>query len=691
MPFVGGFSRLSPVSPTQSFRRHSIITSITLIGSQDHDVKSRPNLFAVEFTEAGVSAGGNIGVVFVRHCARTDPLRPSAARPDYPGPEPAISSRRELQRAVNKITHVRWKRRAGLLSIARSSKSQLCSRTCTATRAVVALAARPLTSPPERTGLDSRRRRRDDDAGRRVFLGDLPFLPPLHSDAASFSPRITLTGCQCVDVKGPMYWNRYGGNSARLARRSDEALGVRVIVARIARFLTLDAQLHSPLKSRQNPFDNFTRSPDVTSFYVTSHALLPGAVAVDPSHPPRRRGCILIPRYGKPVNNGQAVGLSRYSVPRMRHGPSPLLEVSMGLATTQECSGETGWRLGPPRRITRWPAVFDGGRLAECARAKISVEDDWRLRDDGERGVRGLNGRERTRTTTATNKLNTVSRVYGGLQSPALSQIKPRNSRSSIHWHSGSEATSDQGSRATTSSDPYTISDPVPTLAGSARRGGNWTARSHCLSDSHVVHGSRGTKPATRMRDERAGGAAKRRRIQLVCPTSHLKSPAIAWRFLFKWVGVAHSQLKNNYRRKIMGILAEGYRGSERRSRPAGPHVVTSPSAILDFEVCAFSSCWWLVHFYASKHLSNFALISVPRPDGVSSNVRFRTANFGGFEMNFISISSPVLSSNSATGFCVDLRSDLGLSWEPRWCNRAFVTGSQCTRLVRQSPFPKKA
>ncbi|KAJ8866644.1 hypothetical protein PR048_032505 [Dryococelus australis] len=35
MPLVGGFSRGSPVSPVLSFWRHSIFTSITLIGSQD--------------------------------------------------------------------------------------------------------------------------------------------------------------------------------------------------------------------------------------------------------------------------------------------------------------------------------------------------------------------------------------------------------------------------------------------------------------------------------------------------------------------------------------------------------------------------------------------------------------------------------------------------------------------------------
>ncbi|KAJ8870036.1 hypothetical protein PR048_029047 [Dryococelus australis] len=45
MPLVGGFSRGSPVSPVPLFRRHSIFTSITLIGSQYLAVKSRPNLF----------------------------------------------------------------------------------------------------------------------------------------------------------------------------------------------------------------------------------------------------------------------------------------------------------------------------------------------------------------------------------------------------------------------------------------------------------------------------------------------------------------------------------------------------------------------------------------------------------------------------------------------------------------------
>ncbi|KAJ8895947.1 hypothetical protein PR048_001288 [Dryococelus australis] len=55
MPLVGGFSRGSPVSSTLSFRRCSILTSITLIGSQDLTVKSRPNLFTHSRGRGGVA------------------------------------------------------------------------------------------------------------------------------------------------------------------------------------------------------------------------------------------------------------------------------------------------------------------------------------------------------------------------------------------------------------------------------------------------------------------------------------------------------------------------------------------------------------------------------------------------------------------------------------------------------------
>ncbi|KAJ8867601.1 hypothetical protein PR048_031403 [Dryococelus australis] len=45
MPLVGGFSQGSPISSTLSFRRCSILTSTTHVGSQDLVVKRRSNLF----------------------------------------------------------------------------------------------------------------------------------------------------------------------------------------------------------------------------------------------------------------------------------------------------------------------------------------------------------------------------------------------------------------------------------------------------------------------------------------------------------------------------------------------------------------------------------------------------------------------------------------------------------------------
>ncbi|KAJ8867075.1 hypothetical protein PR048_032937 [Dryococelus australis] len=50
MPLVGGFSPVSPVSPTLSFRRRSILTSITIIGSQNLAVKSQRRLHPSTFS-----------------------------------------------------------------------------------------------------------------------------------------------------------------------------------------------------------------------------------------------------------------------------------------------------------------------------------------------------------------------------------------------------------------------------------------------------------------------------------------------------------------------------------------------------------------------------------------------------------------------------------------------------------------
>ncbi|KAJ8871904.1 hypothetical protein PR048_028244 [Dryococelus australis] len=124
------------------------------------------------------------------------------------------------------------------------------------------------------------------------------------------------------------------------------------------------------------------------------------AIIGDAPHPPlcleRCARGLLITSFGNPVNADSLRDLLASQT------FSRLLEFPIRLPTTQERSGETGWRLSPPRHITqfgedsRWrpktlyilpqqrPAVFDGDYLAECARAKYSVDNDWRLRDDGE-------------------------------------------------------------------------------------------------------------------------------------------------------------------------------------------------------------------------------------------------------------------------------------------------------------------
>ncbi|KAJ8875643.1 hypothetical protein PR048_023539 [Dryococelus australis] len=59
-PLLVRFSRESPVSPALSFWRCSTLTSITLIGSQDLAVKSRPNLFSHSYyTQWNEDGGGN--------------------------------------------------------------------------------------------------------------------------------------------------------------------------------------------------------------------------------------------------------------------------------------------------------------------------------------------------------------------------------------------------------------------------------------------------------------------------------------------------------------------------------------------------------------------------------------------------------------------------------------------------------
>ncbi|KAJ8883501.1 hypothetical protein PR048_015345 [Dryococelus australis] len=75
--------------------------------------------------------------------------------------------------------------------------------------------------------------------------------------------------------------------------------------------------------------------------------------------------------------------------------------------------------------------------------------------------------------------------------------------------------------------------------------------------------------------------------------------------------------------------------------------------------------------------------VRVQREHEDISNRQFRR-----FEMDLNSISSPSLNSDGATVFCVDIRSDLGPSFELQWCNRALA--SNCTCCLRQRTLHDK-
>ncbi|KAJ8871711.1 hypothetical protein PR048_028042 [Dryococelus australis] len=68
MPLVGRFSQRPPVSPALSLRRRSILTSITLIGSEDLAVKSSPNLFTHSLYDAWMTKEND--TVHSRRCCR---------------------------------------------------------------------------------------------------------------------------------------------------------------------------------------------------------------------------------------------------------------------------------------------------------------------------------------------------------------------------------------------------------------------------------------------------------------------------------------------------------------------------------------------------------------------------------------------------------------------------------------------
>ncbi|KAJ8868877.1 hypothetical protein PR048_030418 [Dryococelus australis] len=74
-------------------------------------------------------------------------------------------------------------------------------------------------------------------------------------------------------------------------------------------------------------------------------------------------------------------GQLRCSAPYMRHGPSPLLEVSTGLATMQECSGETGCASVLHDALRELGKILGGSRrhyiLPQLSGRQSSTEAAW--------------------------------------------------------------------------------------------------------------------------------------------------------------------------------------------------------------------------------------------------------------------------------------------------------------------------
>ncbi|KAJ8876141.1 hypothetical protein PR048_024050 [Dryococelus australis] len=151
MPLVGGFSRGSPVSPALSFRRCYILTSIILIGSQELD-RSRwlrttrlrvPTLNC--FCQYDLQIPARIG--FERVC---------------------LSG--WLQEDTRRVSSVQSERR-GVSRGHQDEKSR----------------ERSATNPRPVTGFSQTGIVTDYAVGQRVFFGDLPFTPPLHSGAVPYS------------------------------------------------------------------------------------------------------------------------------------------------------------------------------------------------------------------------------------------------------------------------------------------------------------------------------------------------------------------------------------------------------------------------------------------------------------------------------------------------------------------------
>ncbi|KAJ8893323.1 hypothetical protein PR048_005914, partial [Dryococelus australis] len=182
MPLVGGFSRRSPVSPALSFRHRSMLTSITLTGSQDHNVNSRPNLFAhIRLLRTALRM-----LVSCDMCGETFPSVASEPRSYVYG---------RLKGQLHKSEHTTR------IPDSVRKEPQKCSNMA-GSHSPTTYLQENLCEPGSITGRVTPAFSRmgivpDDDTGQRVFSGS-PVSPPFHSGVAPFSPHFTLIGSQDV-------------------------------------------------------------------------------------------------------------------------------------------------------------------------------------------------------------------------------------------------------------------------------------------------------------------------------------------------------------------------------------------------------------------------------------------------------------------------------------------------------------
>ncbi|KAJ8867679.1 hypothetical protein PR048_031482 [Dryococelus australis] len=240
---------------------------------------------------------------------------------------------------------------------------------------------------------------------QRVFSGISRFLPSLHPGAAPYSYRFTLIGSLDVDVK----------SRPNLFTHSLQCEGLRVqILGKAGKRVSFSGlriaavYLEPALRSYRHPVASNTRErQNVEKLAITyksereerlvyrnhvyvqerlAPARLSGAMGGDPPRSP-----LFLERCAR----GRLSSFWESREYRQRRDllasqtSSRMLEIPIRLAMTQECSrrnSRVGEDSGLPSRV--------------CAREVRCVDDDRRSRDDGGRGVRGVNGRERMKPTS---------------------------------------------------------------------------------------------------------------------------------------------------------------------------------------------------------------------------------------------------------------------------------------------------